>query len=602
MKTARRQLAAIGVVLSAVMMMAVTASGSFAAAPEPSTEASSKPVVLTIGTPEDLGTANPFKAGTVSAYEMMLLNYDMLYNFTVQDLLPTSGLAIWPPTHSEDGKTWTFKIREGVKWSDGVPLTAHDIAFTYNFINEAHMSYFAYALGHPIAKDAFEAPDDTTLIWHMEEASLVPESPPWIPILPEHIWKRFWGDRSPNHANTKEFPNVPAVGSGPFILTDYEIGQSWTMQANKEYWGGSPKIDTVVFRVFKNPEALALALKTGEIDAASGLTPALFNDLKADSNITTIEGTPVDFDDLAFNFEGTADPSLRVLEVRQAIEASIDKQTLVDRVLLGYSWVGSQVVLPQYKRYLWQPEPQEVHDFDPGRAEELLDQAGYKDRNDDGFRETPEGDPWSLEILAITDWTNSVPEAKLEAGYMEDVGIRTSVKVVDTEAANDLWYTQDFDMYQWGWDPNVDPDYILSIFTTKNCLVWSDGCYSNPTYDKLYEEQASTLDEAVRRDTIIKMQKILYDQVPEIVLLYPNVLQAYRNDRFTGFVRQPFPNGSIFFTWSSTPYLTIEPVTGSTGTASNRSGIPVALWAGIGVVVLLGAFFIWKRRDSEHTE
>lgn len=607
MRANRGRVLVVGGLLAAVMVTAISASGSFAAGsepatPEPATAESSEPLVFTIGTPEDLGTGNPFRATTISSYEMMLQNYDMLFQFSVDDLTPTSGLAMWPPTRSEDGKTWTFDIREGVKWSDGEPLTAHDIAFTYNFINEEQMGEFVYALGKPIAKDAFEAPDDTTLIWHMEEPSLIPESVPWVPILPEHIWERFWGDRSPNHAKTKEFLNVPSVGSGPFILTEYEPSQSWTMEANKEYWGGTPTIDKIVFRVIKNPEALSLALKTGEVDAANGLTPGLFNDLKKDPNITTNEAPAYAFDDLAFNFEGSADPSLRNLDVRLAIEASIDKQALVDRVLLGYGVVGSSVVLPTFQKYLWQPSGDEIHTFDPARAKKLLDDAGYKDRDGDGFRERPNGEPWSLEILAIADWPNSVPGAKLEAGWMEDVGIKTSVKVVDTSAANDLWYKQDFDMYQWGWDPNVDPDFILSLFTTKNCLVWSDGCYSNPTYDKLYEKQAATVDDDERRDTIIEMQRVIYEEVPEIVLYYPEVLQAYRNDRFTGYINQPAPNGAMFYTWSSAPYINLTPVEGSTGTSSDRAGIPLVAWAIVGAVLLLIAFFIWKRRDSEHIE
>jgi peptide/nickel transport system substrate-binding protein len=137
---------------------------------------------------------------------MFFLNYDMLFNFSKTDLTPSPGLAT-SCDHNGSYKTWTCHIRSGVKWSDGQPLTAADVAFTYNFIVDNKLSAFSDYLPFD---PTFSAPNATTLIWKSTKPTFAPEVPPWVPILPEHIWKKFDGD--PKAA--KSFENVPAVGWG----------------------------------------------------------------------------------------------------------------------------------------------------------------------------------------------------------------------------------------------------------------------------------------------------------------------------------------------------------------------------------------------------
>ena len=379
------------------------------------------------------------------------------------------------------------------------------------------------------------------------------------------------------------------------------------MEANKSYWGGAPHVDEIDFRVYDNPEALKLALINGEVDAAEALPPAIFDQLQGQPNIATNVAPPVTMDDLAFNFVGNADPSLKDLDVRQAIADSIDTQALVERVMLGYATPGDSVIFPQYTRWRWQPDATQVVGSDPEKAKLLLDQAGYKDVNGDGFRETPNGDPWSLEVLTISDWPNSVDEGKLIVGWMNDVGIKTSIKTVSTSKAYDLWAAGDFDMYVWGWQPNVDPDFILSIFTSQQCGWWSDGCWKNTTYDNLYEQQKTTIDEAERKATVTEMQQLLYEQVPMVVLLYKNDLQAYRSDRFTDFVKTPQPSGSIFYGWSAVSEISLRPVSASGSTAADTEsggGVPVWVWLAIALVVILlvGVSLTRRRKRAADTE
>jgi peptide/nickel transport system substrate-binding protein len=605
----KRSLPAI--LLVSALVASLSASGAAAQSPSASA-ASGEPVTLTIGSTSDLVSPNVFKACCALDYEFLFLNYDQLLNFDKDTLAATDGLAYYPPEESTDGKTWTFKIRTGVKWSDGVPLTAKDVAFTFNFIKDNHMGAFFNYLGD--AK-SFEAPDDETFIWRLNTPSTAPIAPPWLPIIPEHIWSRFDGKDA---KTIKEFKNIPAVGSGAFNLTDWKPGQYMSLDANKDYWGGTPYIDRIVWKVYDNPEALKLALINGEIDAAEALPPAIFQQIQNVSNITTNVSNANYYDDLAFNFRGapgaafpgspagTADPSLQNLDVRKAIAYSIDKQALVDRVTLGYSSVGSSVILPTYTQWQWQPDASQTIGFSPEAAKSLLDSAGYKDTNGDGFRETPNGEPWSLQVLTITDLTYSVQEGKLIVGWMNDVGIKTSIKSVSESKAYDLWGAGDFDMYVWGWGAEPDPDSTLQLFIKSQCEWWSDGCYSDPAYEKMYASQHTTADMANRHDIVSQMQQFLYEQMPLVILLYEKDLQAYRNDRFTGFTTQPSPVGSIFYAFGPQVYLGIKPVSANqeTASSSSSSGVPIWVWIALVVVVVIlgGAFLARRGKSSEDTE
>lgn len=587
--------------ITAVLLALIASFASTAAVAE--SDVAGDPVTFTMGLTDDMVTANPFKACCTTEYEMFFSNYDMLFNFSQETLEPVSGLAEYPPETSADGKTWTFNIRDDVTWHDGTPLTAKDIAFTYNLINEKGLSTSDY-LGFPLAKNAFEAPDATTLIWKMKTATLSPLTPPWIQIVPEHIWGKYM-DPQYTAKDIKGFENVPAVGTGPFHLVEWKQGQFFRMEANPDYWGGAPNIDEIVYRIYGNAEALKLALTSGEIDATASLPPSIFNAIQGEDNIETVVAAPAYLDHVAFNFEGTASPALQDEAVRDALAVSIDRQTMVDRVTLGYASAGASILMPTFPKWYWEPSEDQVQSYDPEAAKGILDQAGYIDTDGDGVREDKSGDPLSLEILTVSDVTYSVPNGKLLVGYFGDIGIDATIKTVTKSKAYDLWTSQAFDMYVWGWGGDPDPDFMLSINTTDQCLVWSDGCFSDPEYDAMYDEQKLELDEEQRKQTVAAMQEFLYDKNSSIVLFYENGLQAYRSDRFTGFVSQPAEQGSVVYQFGAYSYMNIEPVNGAAADSGQESsGVPTAVWIGLAVAAaaLIGVFSFRRSKSDAQTE
>jgi peptide/nickel transport system substrate-binding protein len=592
----------VGAAVAALTCFALSGSALAQTSSAPSASASgtsSGKVVFRVGVPGDMISPNPLLATNGDDYETLFNIYDMLFNFNPKDLTPSPGLAT-ACDPSTDYMTWTCTIRSGVTWSDGTPLTAEDIAFTYRFIettdqNEVFTSYLPYS-------PTFSAPNATTLIWKSPKPTFAPTIPPWVPILPEHVWKQFEGDGKAARA----FSNVPAVGSGPFVLTSWNQGQGWTEEANKNYWGGAPTIDEIQYKVFDSQEAMVQALRSGQVDFVDNLNPTLFNSLEGVPNIGLVKATASTFSNLAFNFGGqgpdaTNNPVLQDVKVRQAIAMAVNKQRIVDKVWQGDAQVGSVITLPSRPQWFYTPPNLDSQSYDPAAANALLDQAGYAQKDGNGIRLDKNGNPIVLNIITLPEETGSVDSGKLIAADLEQVGIGVHLQSMsDKQVTNSNWATGDFDAYVWGWGGDPDPNFILSIFITSQCLGWSDGCYSNPTYDKMYEHQSKILDHTQRAAYINKMQQLIFDQVPEIVLNYPNYLQAYRTDTFTGYKPEPTDGGTYLFGWGN-QYQGLRPL--AAADSSSSTGIPSWVWVvgGVAVIAVI-AFVALSRRRREEEE
>jgi len=593
-----RRLVKLGAALTTLMVAGAIAS-AFGASAQESPSATDEKVTFTVGMVNDAITFNPMFMIETPEYSTADLVYETFLSWD-EDFNTAPGLATdWD--QSEDGLTWTFQIRDDVTWQDGEPLTASDIAATFNWIiDEGVGNYIDYL---PFT-DEITAPDETTLVWKTTIPTNAPIYPPYIYILPEHVLSQY-EDKADFRA-WKGFPD--AVGTGPFELVEWSRGDFWRLEVNPDYWGGSPQIDEFVFRVFQSEESMIQALKQGEIDFADNVPSSLFDSLEGDPNITANEGASVYFIQMSFNMctnevpyckktgfnhhPATLDPQFRL-----AVEYAIDRDVIVDRVKLGHATPGSTVIM-QPK---WHHDPSNIATYDPVEANRILDEAGYLDTDDDGIREMPDGgDPLSLRFIVRTENPDTITAGEFITEWLQDVGIATETEAVNDSRLTDIWYSNDYDMYIWGWGVEPDPNFQLSTYTTSQCGVWSDTCYSNPEYDELFQEQqaASTLEE--RQQVVAQMQQILYDDRPEIVLWYETYLQAYRSDRWTGFIEQPPVDGAILFQYGYHSLLNIRPTSEGTAAGGN-SGIPMLVWIGAAalVVVIAGVVLARRRRSEE---
>ncbi len=579
----RLRLAAAALVLcgglaAATPALAATAAPAARLAPASSSANSS---TFVVGDTDAVDTLNPFNGFTGQDYEVYGLIYDNLMDYGQLDYTGTPRLATsW--SHSKDGLTWTYHIRHGVKWSDGVPLTAADVAYTFqrnikpNSIELADNEAYVGEITSAVATGKY------TVVMKVRHYTPVMNRL-IVPILPKHIWEHV----SDKHLSS--FANDNPVGSGPFTVSSFSSNQSITLKANPHYWGGKPGISTLVFQRFDNQTAMKEALLNGSIDFAEGLTPALWQSLKGQPGVTTINAPSGNFDELAFNNGaattagqpiGNGNPALKDINVRHAISYAINTSEIVKKVWLGTATPGTSVIPPIYTQFHYTPPASATYHYDPAKAEAILTADGWK-MGPGGVREK-NGKKLTLRFAVRNESPEAVQEAPYIEGWLKAIGIGvTPTSMSDSQLTADIGNGQ-YDMFIWGWGVEPNPDFQLSVFTCGQRSTgsapnytpgWSDSFYCNPAYDKLYHQQQG-LDGDARATVIKKMEQMLYTDDPYSVLYYWNDTQAYRSDLFTGFAPQPDrPNGLYLYqevSWWS--YRCIRPAGSSPSLTDHNIG------------------------------
>lgn len=548
-------------------------------------------VVLTVGLTQPWTTLNVTAGFTVSEYEVWTLQYATLTDKAADDFSTIPGLAeSWEA--SDDGLTYTYTLREELLWSDGEPLTADDVAWT---INTSRDQGWANHIATTQNLDAQAVDERTVTI-----TSSVPD--PKLPtmdayIVPRHIWE----EQAPDGETVVGYEALDGVGSGPFVLEEYREEQFVRMVANDNYWDGRPVVDEVRFQVFTNADAMVAALQQGEIDAAHNLPAASLDSLEADENIEVIAGQQGGFDEIALNggaAEGQPHPALLDIEVRRAIQHGIDKEAVVEDLLDGRADIATTISPSADPR--WRPDipADEQFTYDPDRANQILDDAGYLDTDGDGVREMPDGgEPLVFRHAVNSDSVVAQPIADLYAGWMEEIGIEVELSAYDEGQLFDLIVAGDYESFAWGWTPFVDPDPMLSYFTEAELGNWNDANWFDPQYDALYAEQNQELDPGRRLEIVHEMLRLFYDTAVYVPLYYSPDFQAYRTDRFEGWIQQPADVGPVMFSNSSPSYVALSSVGGDGGGDATSN----ALLIGGGVVVVLGllaAILASRRRKT----
>jgi peptide/nickel transport system substrate-binding protein len=587
-----------GIVRAAALAAALLALAGAVAAPAGvvASPPSATPTAVSyrIGIGQDYDGMNPFVSWSGISWECFRLGYDFLTWYDA-DYKPVPDVATSWET-SDDGKTWTFRIREGMKWQDGRPLTARDVAFTYNLILDTrHWAYIQYLTG---VTDV-TAPDDATVV--------ITTSAPnagmlalYIPILPEHVWKKV----DPDHLET--FKNMPFVGSGPFRVAELEKSKWVKLEANPDYpdeLGGPPTLDEVYFVISQNTDSMIEDYKAGSLDAIVDF-PATYEKVLAEvPGTTTVAAPAVGFHELGFNCwkssRSKGNPLLRDPVIRQAVHWAIDKQKIVATSMAGLAEPGTSLISTAQGDWHWEVPKAGQYRYDPVRAKRMLEDAGYSDRDGDGVRENAAGDELSFRLVALNEYPEDQAAAKMIVSWCGDVGIELELEQKDEGAFSDEVYDNaDYDLFIWSWGGDIDPGFMLSTFTTTQIGGWGDSQYSNPEYDRLYVRQAQAFDPADAEDTAPRkaitdeMQKILYRDSPYVILWYNLNLQAFRTNGWRGYAMAPAGDGAPFWNFMRATYIGLRPLRAGTAAAEGSSAwvwgvVAAAVVAGTIVVVLL---------------
>jgi peptide/nickel transport system substrate-binding protein len=581
------------------------------------------PVRFTWGANDEPSSLNPMAGYLGTDFYFWTASYHLLINFD-QNLGARPGLATNVET-SPDNMQFTYTIRDDVMWSDGQPLTAEDVAYTLNLykFNHAYLpqGYLTLIDGE------VTAPDATHITFRTKEPTgLYSGKFPYMYdyILPKHVFE--------NIDKPKQFENVPQVASGPFMITDYQIGEFVQMEKNPYWTGPEPAVDELVYRIYKTEDALSQALKQGEVDFAYFESANIYNSLIDQPNIGTMAGTVPSFSEIGMNTgsayqepsgdfvpHGDGHPALTDVTVRRAIRMAINSEDLTQKVLLGYGAPGDTIIPPvSVAGARWTPTGDDVIAWDIPGANQLLEDAGYVDTDGDGVREMPPGSldpgrPLEFRYYVRTNEQTSVDAAPFVSEWLSQIGIKTNVEAVTSNSLGDIINAGTYDLFSWGWLPDPDPSGELNVFTCAerppdgSTYGNNDAYYCNPQYDDLYEQQLAELDPDKRFEIAHEMQKIFYEDSAYAVMWYDPIFQAYRTDRFTGYAPQPEPKGDLLqgYGGPSDIWTTLRPLTaeeGGGGASSEESrGIPAAVWLGVValIAIVVVVVFVRRRRPDE---
>jgi peptide/nickel transport system substrate-binding protein len=562
--------------------MALTATVGTAAV-QPAGGAEDEALTFTVAMDNEVDSFNPFLGIEAESFEMWALMYDYLIGYSMEDMSvePTGLAEDWE--ESEDGLTWTFTIRDGVTFSDDEPLTAEDVAYTFNRVLDGGPEAATWG-SYLSSVEEITAPDEQTVVLELSKPNAVLPLLP-IPIIPEHVW------RDVDESEVKSFANEPSdgepvVGSGPFELVEGTAGGATArFEVREGHWKGDPHIDEVVFRVFKSKDSAVQALIKGEVDYVEDVPALQVDALEGRDGITTHLGDSPGFDEIAFNVGavdtesgepiGDGHEALRDSDFRFALGFAVDRDRIVETAYQGAGSPGDSIIPPSYSQARWEPPEEDAFTYDPERADELLTEAGY-DTDAQGNRLMPDGSDFgTLRLFARGESDTSVAVIDLFKEWLADVGIKSEVTAMESNRLTNVILEGEFDVFEWGWYVEPDLDSMLSYLTCNQLASWNDAWYCDEEYDRLYKEQNQAVDEEERIEAIKQMQEILYYDAPYLVTAYGATGEALRSDRWACLQAQPYPDGIWLFQYGNNNYMEMRPA----DEAGDCDGVTSALGA-----------------------
>lgn len=438
---------------------------------------------------------------------------------------------------SPNGLEYRFRLRSA-KWHDGQPLTAGDVAFTFDYLMNGPGKSVPGIFGLPLdfVEDVV-AQGSSTVVFRLGSrfAPFEIRVAGLIPIIPEHIWSDV---TDPARLRGPE----AVTGSGPYRLTGYdEASGAYRYAANTSFFLGAPFVRALEFVPAPDP---LLALRRGEIDEGSApleeglpagalapFAPPKFGRITAPGewnralHFNLTKGFP--FDDRRF---------------RQAVAYAINRWGLVRRILFGRGRVGSYGILAPSNPYAADGLP--TYPFDRAKAKQLLDQIGLRDREGDGVRELPNGQPFRPELQTSTRF--SPQTAEIVQQDLKAVGIDVTLKSLDTTTADTNAAQGNYEMALIGYGGlGGEPDTLRTMLSSKvpsRSFTRVHG-YQNARFEELAAAQLQTVVESKRRELIAEMQRIVARDVPVISLYVPTRLDIFVRGLFSAWYYTP---GGVF--------------------------------------------------------
>ncbi|MGL4961060.1 MAG: ABC transporter substrate-binding protein [Inquilinus sp.] len=424
---------------------------------------------------------------------------------------------------SDDGKRLSFTLRDGVKWSDGQPFTARDVAFTLNLLKKnPGLSGSGGIRGVMDTMTGAAATDDRTCTVDFSRAftpalyAIGQQS-----IVPEHVWKDV--------ADPVTHANETPVGTGPFTQVTVFKPQYWELHRNPNYWQpGKPGIEGLAFPSYASNDAGTLGLINGDFEWMQLFIPDVENTFVARNPDHFRYWYPL-IGEMVMLYANTATKPLDDIVLRKAIGMGVNRQQICTVAVYDYTRpadaTGMSDLYAQWKDPAVVEAGKQLVSHDPAKANEMLDAAGYV--RDGDVRKAPDGTPLEFELVMPSGWSDWVQGGQIIAQNLKEIGIRVKLRGVEVTAWYDATYKGSFQLSLGSTSINPTPfDHFQSMMSGKvtrpvgevAAVNWHR--YGSPRIDGLLEKFAATADEAQQRSLAREMQQAFLDEWPAIPL-YP---------------------------------------------------------------------------------
>lgn len=402
-----------------------------------------------------------------------------------------------------------FHLRKGIQWHDGHPLTADDVLFTYEMIIDEETNTVRKSDYELVEK--VEALDPHTLsVTYKEPFSPALET--WtMGIIPRHLL-------AGTDINTASFNRNP-VGTGPFRFDSWVSDEKIVLEANHDYFEGPPHLDRIIFRIIPETSLTEIAILTGGIDY-SGVFPHQYERIRKNPNLRVYRQPGLGYTYIGYNL---ANPLFTDKRVRQALTCAINRKEIVRYVLYGFG----QIATGPFPNHLWYADKAiEPFPYDPGKAKELLCEAGWEDTDKDGILDK-NGKPFSFRMI-----TNSGNDMRRDVGvlvqrYFKEIGIDADLQIYEWSVfLKNFINPRHFDACILGWGLSVDPDAYSIWHSSQIEGGFNFVGYANPLVDRLLIEGRRTFDLEKRETIYQKIHRLIHEDQPYTFLYVPDSTPA----------------------------------------------------------------------------
>ena len=499
-------------------------------------EPKSKDSIVYALTSSPTGIFNPLLNDTTYDDAVIDLTYNSLLSFD-KNLNPKPELAKSYEI-SDDNLSITFKLNDNIKWNDGKTLTADDVAFTFTSLADKGYTGSKYGYVEKLkgAKDYHEGSADkiegievidknTIKFTFAESYSPGLTNLGSIGIIPKHIWGEVpisqWKDK-------KDLLTKP-VGTGPYEVVSFTEGQDVQLKRNDNYFDGDVKTEKFILKV-TNEDTATGELLNGTVDVidASNLKNKDIKELESEGmDVTSYDSNLVQY--MGFNLR---DKKFQDKNLRQAFMYALDRNAMVDKLLEGNGQVVDTPMLPSSWSY---PDKSTLNNYkyNKNKAKELLKQAGYEDRDNNGIVEDKDGKELVVKLTYPTGNKLREQTAPIIQANLKDIGVKMELENMEFTALMDkVVANHDFELYLMGNNLSLDPDpkpywHSTSASDEKGNSAWNISSFKNEKADQLIEQGISVSDQKQRKEIYSQFGKLLNDEVPWAYLYSQNIRKAY---------------------------------------------------------------------------